>query len=132
MTSVKNETSFNERKQMMVFLFFVLLIAMIWQTVSRSNIRQDGVYLPAKVIKKETTKGGYISTLEYRYSEEIIRQRVWSKPGVELNQYYFIKMKPPNLHELIFLQDSPVPDCLLSDPLPSKGWREIPKCASTQ
>ena len=95
---------------MMAFLFFLVLIALVWQFLLRDEIQNKAVYIKASVIKTETFEDGYITTLHYKYYNKTYIGRVRSKYGREVGDLCFIKVLPKNPKQIIFFEDSPVPD----------------------
>jgi hypothetical protein len=96
---------------MMALLFFLVLIASVWQFLVRDEIQNKPVYIKASVIKTETFKGGYVTTLCYKFSNKTYIGLVRTKYGKEqAGDLCFIKVLPKNPEEIIFFEDSPVPD----------------------
>ena len=118
--------AFSKRKPLLFLIVFVL-VAGVWQVVSRQKINQGGVIIKATILKTETIKGGFLTTLSYSYT--IFRKVVRNKYGHQkVGDLYFIQDLPKKPDEMIFLEDYPVPPCLASIDSPKEGWNKIPSC----
>ena len=96
---------------MIALLFFLFLIATVWQFLVRDEIQNKAIYIKASVIKTETFNDGHVTTLHYKFSNKTYIGRVGSKYGREqVGDICFIKVLPKNPQEIIFFEESPVPD----------------------
>jgi hypothetical protein len=126
---MKNLSESVRKNRPLLFLILFVLVAATWQIVSRQKINQAGVIIKASILKTETIKGGFLTTLSYRYADRIFKKVVRSKNGnQEAGDLYFIQVLPKKPDEVILFEDYPVPPCLaLIDP-PKEGWKKIPSC----
>jgi hypothetical protein len=96
---------------MTAFLFFLVLIAAVWQFLVRDEMQNKAVHVKASVIKTEPYKSGYVTTLFYKFSNKTYIGRVRSKYGKEqAGDCCFITVLPKNPSEIIFLEESTVPE----------------------
>ena len=93
----------------MAFLFFLVLIAAVWQFLVRDEIQNKPVYIKASVITTETFDDTHVTTLHYRFANKTYIGRVRSKDGKEqVGDICFIKVLPKNPEQIIFFEDTPV------------------------
>ena len=96
---------------MMALLFFLILLATVWQFLVRDEIENKAVYIKASVIKTETFNGDYVTTLQYKFSNKTYIGQVGSKYGREqVGDICFIKVLPKSPQQIIFFEESPVAD----------------------
>src|SRR5687768_8533443 len=93
------------RKNRTLFLFMaVMAVIAIWQFLQRENINNSGVILKALILKTETMKGGFMTTLKYEYMNRSFIKSTRSKYGnSKKGDFYFIKVLPNDPHEMILL-----------------------------
>lgn len=96
---------------MAAIIFFLVLIAAIWQFLVRDEIQNKPVHVKASVIKTETYESVHETTLYYKFSNKTYIGRVQSKYGKEQpGDLCFIKVLPKNPSEIIFFEESTVPE----------------------
>lgn len=127
---IQGNNSWNEKKSMWLLLLTVVIILAGYQLFIRNRVFREGVYVKCKIIKSEGRKGGITTTLNYTYKGKAHVGRIsteW-KPGI--GEEYFIKLLPTDPDAIVFLEDNPVPECLININTPFEGWKELPVCVT--
>jgi hypothetical protein len=111
-----------------LFILFAVIVLGGYQIFVRNEINKDGVYSKCTIINSEGYKDGVMTMVAYGYKDNNYRARVRSNWKKEVGDEYFIKILPNDPEAIIFLEDNPVPACLLKVEAPSAGWRKLPNC----
>jgi hypothetical protein len=121
--------TFKEKRGMLLLFFIVVISVGVYQFLLRKRISTEGVYSKCIVIKSEGFKGGILTTVRYSYKGKAYEGGIHSEKGREkAGDAYFIKILPEKPDAVVFLEDNPVPDCLLAIQVPPEGWKELPIC----
>lgn len=126
---LRGKETFREKRSMLLVFFIVIICVGVYQFWLRKKVNTEGVYLKCTVIKSEGYKGGILTTVRYSYKGKSYKGMVHSEKGREkAGDAYFIKILLHKPEAVVFLEDNPVPDCLLTVGPPSEGWKKLPKC----
>lgn|SRR5574343_1648079 len=118
-----------EKRNFILFFIIAVLGLIAHQFWIRQSVNNNGIYLKCKVINSEGYKGGILTTISYSYKTKAYRVMVHSEFGREkIGEQYFIKVLPSNPDVVLFLENNPVPDCLLQKDTPVEGWKQMPAC----
>jgi hypothetical protein len=113
----------------LIFILLIVVVLGLSKIFVRNKIAANGVYLKSTILEKDGYKGGVLTTLKYTYKGHEYRNNVHSeRPGEKVGEQYFIKILKDDPNELIFLEDNPVPQCLLDSNPPFEGWLQLPTC----
>ncbi len=123
--------SFFYRHKEILFVSILLLLIIMFGIYRGSKIQHKGVYTISKIIKYESDASGSSLYLEVYFQGRVINTVVNSVCfGCDkVNPFYFVRLIKQNpKNDIIFMEDSPVPKCILNEKIPDEGWKEIPKC----
>ena len=96
----------------------------------KSQILKYGVFTVAKVINFEGAASGSSLYIDVYFQGKTFRTSVGNHCNFCIGKYYFVKIiKESPSKKIIFYNESPVPDCILSKGIPNNGWKDFPACA---
>lgn len=119
---------YRENRKLWIFIGCCVVVDLSYQLLVRTKINRSGVYIQATVVKSEGYKGGILTTLKYFFRDKGYEGRVHSGKKQSAGDRYFIRILPNDPHSVIFLENNPVPPCLLNIAVPYDGWDTIPNC----
>lgn len=92
-----------------------------------SSLRKHGIYTIAKVTKWEAAEQGSSTYCNVYYNNRIYNIVLPGNYQTQTSEFYFIKILPndPNANGGLLTK---VPECILTKPLPPKGWSDLPRC----
>lgn len=101
----------------------------IHQFLWNKDIETGGMFFKGVVINSESTKGGVLITVIFKYRSKRYESILPSDLGKgAIGRQYFIQFKPEDPNAIVFHRDKPVPDCLTNIEAPRDGWDKIPSC----
>lgn len=93
------------------------------------KLKNDGVYTICQVDHYEPAESGGSLYIDILYNGKKYRAVADAFCGNCNGKYFFVKIirnQPEGV--VIFLDNYPVPDCVLNHSIPKEGWEIIPKC----
>lgn len=113
-------------------LIFVILgvLLIIGYTYFRKNrIDKFGIFTIAKVVRYEGASSGSFLYMTVYLGGKTFNTSVGNSCYRCIGKYYFVKVikENPSKH-VIFYNESPVPECILKNPIPENGWKKFPSC----
>ncbi len=121
--------TFKENKRLLIVVLTILFLYLAYQIYGRDKISKNGIYLICTILDSDGYKGGIMSRVKYKFRGKEFSGLVHTPGGIKtFGDSYFIKLLPENPEEVVFLEDIPVPACLLNVKVPTDGWKELPTC----
>jgi len=108
---------------------FILLSIIFYERWHDNKIRKYGVYTIAKVDHQERAADVGDLHVDIYYGNEVRRVRLNKSCGGCDGKFFFVKVqKDDPFNNILFYENNPVPNCILKNPIPSEGWKEMPVC----
>ncbi|MBY0535753.1 MAG: hypothetical protein K2P88_07885 [Chitinophagaceae bacterium] len=121
--------TFKENKRLLIVFLSIVFLLFANQLYRRNKVYNNGVYSICTIVYSEGYKGGIMSRVKYEYKGKQFTDLVHTPGGMKtFGDAYFIKLLPDNPDAFVFLEDFPVPACLLNVKVPPDGWKELPTC----
>ncbi|KIC89058.1 hypothetical protein [Flavihumibacter sp. ZG627] len=119
----------NDRYKLLWGVLILVLLIGLYQIFTNEKIKSNGIYTKCIILDIDGRKGGVMITLKYNYRGKEYKGRMGTQLGSgSIGKQYFIKFLPNKPDEIILLEMSPVPACLLNTDAPEDGWQELPSC----
>ena len=111
-------------------LIFIIIIGLVVIVVAqRDKFKKYGTITIAQVIKSEGAAEGNNLHLAVLFRGERIEMIANAMCRRCDGKYFFVKiLRNDPSQSVIFYDDKLVPECILRQPLPQEGWKEIPNC----
>ena len=125
----KIKTYINNNRELLFGIFFVSCF-IVFFIVRKNVFDKAGVFTIAKLLKYESDASGSSLYIEIYFDGKKINTVVNSSCfGCDSSKFYYVKILPGNpKYDVILLEESPVPDCILEKEIPVKGWSKMPTC----
>lgn len=127
---VKSAGSFKSMKERLSIVLVVIFWAAIFFVLPVVlSVPSERTYLKCTITRCERYQGGAKFWICYKFNNRTYNIRMYTPLGKNyVGSQVFIKLDNGQPDAPFFLQDQPVPDCLVKIQPPPEGWEEIPRC----
>ena len=122
----------NGTRSNLIFVILSVLLIIGYAFYRESQINKFGVFTIAKVERFKGASSGSTLYITVYLGGKTYNTSVGNPCRRCIGKFYFVKVLKQNpTKHVIFYNESPVPYCILRNPIPEDGWEKLPSCENS-
>jgi hypothetical protein len=106
-----------------------IMLITVYSITRFRNVEKNGVITICKIDRYEAASDGSDTYCTLFFNDTTYSVIIGTGSKNMVGKYFFAKILADQpQYEIIVYDDKEVPDCLLKNKLPKKGWNKIPTC----